>query len=113
MVIARVMAFALLASLSACGNSSVTFDKEKWASGKDNFEGKNPRIYMISDARSAGVKVGTKRAIVKDLLGEADASDETTDIWYLGQSTVAPDFETLEIIYDENQIVKTITIKST
>jgi outer membrane protein assembly factor BamE (lipoprotein component of BamABCDE complex) len=93
MLIARVMAFALLASLSACGNSTVTFDKEKWASGKDNFEGKNPRIYMVSDAEAAGVKVGAKRAAVRDLLGEPDGTGPLGDSWYLGQSTVAPDFE--------------------
>jgi hypothetical protein len=34
MLITRMVAFALLASLTACGNSAVTFDKEKWASAK-------------------------------------------------------------------------------
>lgn len=43
----------------------MSFDKEKWASGKDNFEGKNHRIYMVTDAEKAGVKIGAKRAIVR------------------------------------------------
>jgi hypothetical protein len=113
MSIARVMAFALLASLCACGSFAVSFDREKWASGKDNFEGKNPRIYMVTDAEEAGVKIGAKRATVRELLGEADATDSTGDIWYLGRSTVAPDYETLEILYDEKDIVKSVRIKST
>jgi outer membrane protein assembly factor BamE (lipoprotein component of BamABCDE complex) len=85
MLIARVMAFALLVSLSACGG----FDKEKWASGKGNYSGKNPRTDMVSDAEAAGVKVGATRAQVRDLLG-------------------APDYTTLDVYYNEKAIVTKI-----
>jgi outer membrane protein assembly factor BamE (lipoprotein component of BamABCDE complex) len=104
MVIARVMAIALLVSLSACGG----FDKEKWASGKGNYSGKNPRTDMVSDAEAAGVKVGATRAQVRDLLGAPDSSDTAVDIWYLGQSTYAPDYTTLDVYYNEKAIVTKI-----
>jgi hypothetical protein len=112
-LIARVMAFALLASASACGNSSVTFDKEKWASGKGNFEGKNPRISMVSDAEEAGVKIGVTRASVRALLGEPDGTGPRGDSWHLGKSGHAPDYETLKVKYDENEIVIKVFILST
>ena len=104
MLTARVMAFALLVSLSACGGASVSFDKKLWASGKDNYDGKNPRIFMVSDAEEAGVKIGAKRIDIRTLLGDPDSTGPRGDIWYLGRSTHAPDYETFEVKYDENEI---------
>jgi outer membrane protein assembly factor BamE (lipoprotein component of BamABCDE complex) len=108
MVIARLIAFALLVSLSACGNLGVFVDKEKWASGKGNYSGKNPRIEMVSDAKAAGVKIGATREQVRDLLGEPDSSDAAVDTWYLGRSTYAPDYTTLDVYYSEQAIVTKI-----
>lgn len=113
MSIAKVMAFALLVSVSACGSSSVTFDKEKWASGKGNFEGKNPRISMVSDVEEAGVKVGATRTKIRALLGEPDGTGPRGDSWHLGRSGYAPDYETLKVKYDENEIVTKVFISST
>jgi hypothetical protein len=86
----------------------VTFDKEKWASGKGNFEGKNPRISMVSDAEEAGVKIGAKLEQVRDLLGEPDSHDASIDTWYLGRSTYTPDYTTLDVYYNEKAIVTKI-----
>jgi outer membrane protein assembly factor BamE (lipoprotein component of BamABCDE complex) len=104
MLMARVMAFSLSVSLAACDN----FDKTKWASGKGNYSGKNPRVEMVSDAEAAGVKVGATRVEVRDLLGAPDSSDATVDTWYLGRSTYAPDYTTLDVYYNENAVVTKI-----
>ena len=110
MVFARVMACALLASLSACGNSGVTFDKEKWASGKGKYLEENPRGWMVSDAEEAGVKVGATRKSIRALLGEPDGTDPSGDVWTLGRGGYAPDYETLNIDYDENDIATKVRI---
>ncbi len=112
MSIAKVMALALLAALSACGSSSVAFDKEKWASGKGNIKGTNPRISMVSDAEAAGVKVGSTRTKIRALLGEPDGTGPRGDSWRLGRSGYAPDYETLKVKYDENEIVIKVFISS-
>jgi outer membrane protein assembly factor BamE (lipoprotein component of BamABCDE complex) len=104
MVIVRLMAVALLLSLSACGG----FDKEEWASGKGNYSGKNPRTDMVSDAEAVGVKVGATRAQVRDLLGAPDSSDAAVDTWYLGRSTYAADYTTLDVYYNEKATVTKI-----
>jgi hypothetical protein len=113
MVIARMMAFALLVSLSACGNFGVSFDKEKWVSGKGNIEGKNPRVWMVSDAKEAGVKVGATRASIRALLGEPDSTGPTGDIWYLGRAVYAVDYQSLSVDYDEKNIAIKVFIKNT
>jgi outer membrane protein assembly factor BamE (lipoprotein component of BamABCDE complex) len=113
MMIARVMAFALLASLSACGNSTVSFDNEKWTSGKGNVRGKNPRISMVSDAEEAGVKVGATRASIRSLLGEPDSTGPTGDIWYLGRSIYAVDYQSLDVDYDEKNIAIKVLVTNT
>jgi outer membrane protein assembly factor BamE (lipoprotein component of BamABCDE complex) len=113
MVIARVMALVMLASLSSCGSSSVSFDKEKWASGKGNFEGENPRGWMVSDARKAGVTVGATRSSIRALLGDPDSTGPRGDIWYLGRGAYAPDYETFEIKYDSNDIATDVRVIQT
>lgn len=110
MLIARVMAFVLLVSLSSCGSASVSFDKEKWASGKGNYEGENPRGWMISGAKEAGVKVGATRATIRALLGTPDSTGPDGDIWYLGRGGYAPDYETFEIKYDQNGIATEVRV---
>lgn len=59
---------------------------------------------MVSDAEEAGVKVGATRASIRALLGEPDGSDPTGDVWTLGRAGYAPDYESLNIDYDNNQI---------
>jgi outer membrane protein assembly factor BamE (lipoprotein component of BamABCDE complex) len=109
MVIARVMAFALLVSLSACGG----FDKEQWASGKGNFDGESPRDSMVSDAEKAGVKIGATRASIRALLGEPDGTDPEGDVWYLGRGYYVPDNQRLEILYDKNDIAIKVSVLRT
>jgi outer membrane protein assembly factor BamE (lipoprotein component of BamABCDE complex) len=104
MVVAKLIAFALLVSLSAGSG----FDREEWASGKRNYSGKNPRTEMVSDAKAAGVEIGAARAQVRDLLGAPDSSNTEVDTWYLGQSTYAPDYITLDVYYNEKAIVTKI-----
>lgn len=112
MLIEKLIVLALLVVLAACGGVSMSFDKDVWASGQGNFEGKNPRVHMISDAEAAGVKLGATRSEIRALLGEPDGTDSTGDIWYLGRATYAPDYESYEISYDKNGIVKVIQINS-
>jgi outer membrane protein assembly factor BamE (lipoprotein component of BamABCDE complex) len=109
MVIARVMAIALLVSLSACGG----FDKEKWASGKGDYSEKNPRAWMVSDAKAAGVKVGASRASIRDLLGEPDGTDPTGDVWALGFGGYSMDPQSLSIDYDKNNIANKVLVHQT
>jgi outer membrane protein assembly factor BamE (lipoprotein component of BamABCDE complex) len=97
----RIFLIIPLLLLMACSG----FDKAVWASGKGNYEGKNPRIAMVNDAQHAGVKVGATRSAVRSLLGEPDSSGPNGDIWYLGRSTYAPDYQTFEVIYDDKGIV--------
>jgi hypothetical protein len=113
MVIARLIAFALLVSLSACGSFGVSFDKEKWASGKGNIEGENPRVWMVSDAKEAGVKVGATRASIRALLGEPDSTGPTGDIWYLGRAVYAVDYQSLDINYNEKNIAIKVLVSNT
>jgi outer membrane protein assembly factor BamE (lipoprotein component of BamABCDE complex) len=111
MWIKSVFSFIALLSLLAtpgCGDGRMSFEKTKWASGKGNYSGKNPRIEMVSDAKAAGVKIGATREQVRDLLGEPDSSDTSIDTWYLGRSTYAPDYTTLDVYYDEKAIVTKI-----
>ncbi len=100
----RTLAIIPLLMLMACGG----FDKETWASGKGNYDGKNPRIAMVGAAEAAGVKVGATRDQVRALLGEPDSNGPNADIWYLGRSTFAPDYQTFEISYDGKDVVTKI-----
>ncbi len=83
----------------------MSFDKTKWASGKGNYSGKNPRVEMVFDAEDAGLKIGATRAQVCELLGEPDSSDTLIDTWYLGRSVYMPDYATLDVYYDAQAIV--------
>jgi hypothetical protein len=111
MSIAKVMAFALLASLSACGSASVSFDKEKWASGKENLTAENPRGKMVSDAEEAGVKVGATRASIRVLLGEPDGKGPRGDSWALGFANYSMDPQNFVVDYDENDIAIKVYIR--
>ncbi len=97
----RIILAIPLLLLGACGG----FDKASWASGKGNYEGKNPRIAMVNDAQDAGVKVGATRNQVRALLGEPDASGPNGDTWYLGRSSYAPDYQTFIVSYDDKGVV--------
>jgi outer membrane protein assembly factor BamE (lipoprotein component of BamABCDE complex) len=113
MLIARTTAFALLVFLSSCGSASMNFDKEKWASGRGNFEGKNPRGLMVSDAEEAGVKVGATRASIRALLGAPDSTGPESDTWYLGRNVYGLDYENLKIKYDKNEIATEVRVLQT
>ena len=99
-----------LITLSACDGFATSFDKEKWATGKGNFDGKNPRGSMVSDAEEAGVKVGATRASIRALLGEPDSTGPRGDSWTLGFGDYRIDAETLEIKYDNNEIATEVSI---
>ena len=111
MVIARLMAFALLVSLSACGDFGMSFDKQRWASGKGDYSHKNPRASMISDAEEAGVKVGATRTSIRSLLGEPDGTDSKGDIWTLGHGGYSMDPRHLNIDYDKNNIATEVSVR--
>jgi hypothetical protein len=110
MVIGRVMAITLLLLVSACGVFGVSFDKEKWASGKGDYSEKNPRAWMVSDAEAAGVKVGASRASIRDLLGEPDGTDPTGDVWALGYGGYSMDPQSLSIDYDKNNVANKVLV---
>jgi hypothetical protein len=107
MVIVRVMAVALLISLSACGG----FDKEKWASGKGNITPENPRGSLVSDAEEAGVKVGATRESIRALLGEPDSKGPGGDSWALGFANYSMDPQHFAVDYDENDIATKVYIR--
>jgi hypothetical protein len=93
-----------LVALPACRVFGVSFDKEKWASGKGNRKGENPRGWMVSDAEKAGVKLGASRASIRVLLGEPDNTGARGGSCTLGRGGYALDYEVLRIKYDENDI---------
>ncbi len=97
-----------LLMIPGCGDATMPFDKTKWASGKGNYSGKNPRVEMVSDAEEAGVKIGATREQVRRLLGTPDSSDTLIDTWYLGRSLYAPDYTTLDVYYNDKFIVTKI-----
>jgi hypothetical protein len=109
----RFISVVLLFFTVSCGNFAEAFDKEKWASGKGNFEGENPRGWMVSDARKAGVTVGATRSSIRALLGNPDSTGPRGDIWYLGRGGYAPDYETFEIKYDSNDIATDVRVIQT
>lgn len=95
----------LLLTASACSG----FDTAKWASSKGNYAGENPRLAMLDAAEAAGVKVGATRTAVRALLGSPDGSSPAKDIWYLGRSAHAPDYQTLEVRYNDKALVMSVT----
>jgi hypothetical protein len=109
MVIGRVMAITLL--VSACGVFGVSFDKEKWASGKGNITAENPRGKMVSDAEEAGVKVGATRETIRALLGEPDGKGPRGDTWVLGFANYSMDPQNFVVNYDENDIATEVNIR--
>ncbi len=111
MVIGRVMAITLLLLVSACGVFGVSFDKEKWASGKGNLTAENPRGEMVSDAEEVGVKVGATRASIRALLGEPDGKGPRGDSWALGFANYSMDPQNFVVDYDENDIATKVHIR--
>jgi hypothetical protein len=107
MLIARIMAFVLLVSLSACGG----FDKQKWASGKGDYSHKNPRASLVSNAEEAGVKVGASRASIRALLGKPDGTGPSGDSWALGFGGYSTDPRYLNIDYYKNKIATKVNIE--
>lgn len=85
------------------------FDKTKWASGRGIALEDNPRVSMVGEAKRAGVRPGATRAQVRALLGEPDGTDSGGDVWFLGRSQVAPDFQSLEVEYDASGVVTRIS----
>lgn len=63
---------------------------------------------MVSDAEEADVKLGATREQVRSLLSDPDRSDTSIDTWYLGRSTYAPNYTTLDVYYDEKAVVTKI-----
>lgn len=96
----RAMLPALLALQTACGGNKMSFDTARWATGRGIADADNPRVAMVADAMRAGVKPGATRTQVRALLGEPDGAGPAGDVWFLGRSTVAPDFQSLHVDYD-------------
>jgi hypothetical protein len=67
---------------------------------------------MVSDAEEAGVKAGSARSSIRALLGEPDGTGPRGDSWHLGRSGYAPDYETLKVKYDENELAIKVFILS-
>jgi hypothetical protein len=102
--------FAILLIVTvSCNSTPISFDKEKWASGKGNFDGESPRDSMVSNAEEAGVKVGAARASIRALLGDPDSTGPNGDIWYLGRGYYVPNNQRLEILYDKNDIATKVS----
>lgn len=93
-----VLALAL-ALQTACGGGDMGFDTARWIEGRGAADTDNPRIGMVADAARAGVRPGATRATVRALLGEPDGTGPDGDVWFLGRSTVAPDFQSLHVDY--------------
>jgi hypothetical protein len=106
-----LLGVVFLTVLSACGNFGVSFDKEKWATGKGNLTVENPRGKMVSDAEEAGVKVGVTRASIRALLGEPDGKGPRGDSWALGFANYSMDIQNFVVDYDENDIATKIYIR--
>lgn len=91
----------------------MTFDKAAWDSGKGNYDGKNPRIGLVSDLEEAGIIVGTPRTKVYEVIGEPDrpaiAALGNAESWYLGRSDMAPDFMLLKVTFGPDDRVSRIT----
>jgi hypothetical protein len=96
-------------AVAACGGG---FDRTAWDAGKGNFSGKNPRLGMVSKAIAAGVKPGAKRDEVHGIIGLPDKVEDRTDAWYLGQNDMAPDYVTLVVRYDANDVVTTANVEN-
>lgn len=89
----------------------MTFDKARWDSGAGNYDGKNPRLELVSSLGAAGLVIGAPRTTVHRLLGAPDApsvTDKNAEGWYLGRNDMAPDFLTLTIRYDDKDKVTAI-----
>lgn len=77
----------------------MTFDSASWRKERGNATGESARSAMAASLDGAGVVVGATREKVRDLLGPPDGSDKDGDLYFLGRSDLAPDYETLTIRY--------------
>jgi hypothetical protein len=98
-------------ALPTCDSGDLSFDKEKWASGKGNLTAENPRGKMVSDAEEAGVKVGATRASIRALLGEPDGKGPRGDSWALGFANYSMDPQNFVVDYNESDIATEVHIR--
>jgi outer membrane protein assembly factor BamE (lipoprotein component of BamABCDE complex) len=105
------LALLALLEVAACGDPS--FDRAKWAQGRDVYDADSPRQGMVGDVERAGVVAGAARARVRELLGQPDATDGNTDTYFLGRAAYAPDDRTLVITYDDRGVVVSVTVADT
>lgn len=96
---------ATLVIASGCEGAGMNWDKASWDQGRGVYDGANPRLDMATKLEAAGIRAGTSRAEVRDLLGEPDRKGETSDNWYLGRDNLAPDIIVLKVMYDQRRAV--------
>lgn len=77
----------------------MTFDSARWRTERGNATGENVRSEMAGSLGGAGVVSGATRKAVRELLGPPDGDDPEGDLYFLGRSRTAPDYETLTIHY--------------
>lgn len=75
------------------------FDRRTWDKGRGIYDGENPRIGLTEAAKHAGVVVGARREVIRDILGEPDRAWDDADTWFLGRDLWAPATRTLVIDY--------------
>jgi len=92
------VALPLLLLLGACG--PVSFDPQVWRAEAGNMDGESRRLAMAGELRRKQLTPGKPREEVLALLGEPDIRRDDRDIYFLGRGALAPDFESLEILYD-------------
>jgi outer membrane protein assembly factor BamE (lipoprotein component of BamABCDE complex) len=102
----------LVAATPACGGQ-MSFDKDRWAQEKGNYDGKNARGAMVGDLAAAGVSPGATKKRVRELLGEPDSTGPAADVYYLGRSASGPSFETYRIAYDPKGLVTSASLART
>lgn len=66
---------------------------------------------MVDEARRAGVKPGASRAFVRNLLGEPDQVDPTSDLYDLGVAILDEQFLIIE--YDDRALVTVVRVYTT
>jgi len=91
----------------------MNFDRAAWAAEKGNFEGVSRRGELVTQLDEAGIRPGSTRAQVRQLLGEPDGTGPDGDSYFLGRSQYGIDYESLHIAYSPQGIVTSLRTSRT
>lgn len=103
---------SIVLCLSSCRNISFDeFDSHKWKNSNLYLEeNQNLRWNMMNDLRKKHQLVGMTKAEIEKLLGKFDEENKMFCSYYLGYTGRGINTGTLKLIFDKDNIVKSISV---